>query len=140
MAGRWRSIRTGFLAWMVLSGVAATGQGSEGENGEDPVITRLADRGYRIGPEVQRIQDYRIHGFNYLDRKAIIFHAGASRQYLIRFRNPCQELRSSNTIAFTDTVGNLTTKDRVVARGPGGFPERCLIESMWELERIPEDG
>lgn len=133
----WRTRLLGVLLISMATGAAlAADTGAQG----DAVTDKLRDRGLVIGDEVDRIQNYRIHGFNSLDRKALIFNAGASRRYLIRLRNPCHELRSAEVIAFTDTVGNLTRKDKVVVEGAGGFVEHCLIDSLWTLETLPEEG
>ncbi len=104
---------------------------------EQDLLDKLEKRNFEVGQPVDRIQNYRINGWNSIDRRNLIFNAGASRNFLITLRNPCDGLRSSETLAFSSTVNSVTNKDRVVVRGSGGFIERCLIDEMYELTRIP---
>lgn len=121
-----RKVQTLAIA-LVLCGPVPGAQAEE--RGE-----RLAARGFVVKAEVERIQNYRINGWHYVDRRALVFRVGASRHYLVTLRKDCVELRGAEVVAFTDTVGNLTPKDRVIVHGPGGLVEHCLIESLYELE------
>ncbi|MGD8580502.1 MAG: DUF6491 family protein, partial [Lysobacterales bacterium] len=49
----------------------------------------LKDKGYTIGEPVDRIHDYTINGWNYVDRENLILLDGANRHYLVTFRNQC---------------------------------------------------
>jgi len=99
----------------------------------------LAKRGYVIGDPVERLHDYRINGWNSVDRTHVILTVGASDRYLVSLRNPCDGLRSAEHLAFTTTVGKLTKFDKLFVRDPGGFVETCLVDTMHELKRAPSN-
>jgi len=100
-----------------------------------PIAERLAKRGFTMGEEVKRIKDYRINGWNSVDRYAVIMNVGASKSYLVTVRSPCDGLRSAETLAFSTTIGDLTNKDKLVVRGNGGYLERCFIDTIHVLEK-----
>jgi hypothetical protein len=96
---------------------------------------QLAEKGYTIGPSVDRIQQFRVNGWNYLDREHVIVTVDASRRYLVSLRISCHGLTSAEVIAFTNTVSYLTTFDQLLVRDNGRMLERCPIKSMNELIR-----
>lgn len=118
-------------AAMLLAAGCAT------EGYEEPTLAeKLAQRGYAVGQPVEQLKDYLINGWNSVDRNNVIITVGASRNYLVSVRNPCEGLRSAERLAFTTTVGNLTDFDKLMVRGGGGLLEQCFIESIHELEKI----
>ncbi len=96
---------------------------------------QLVEKGYTIGPSVDRIQQFRVNGWNYLDRDHVIVTVDASRRYLVSLQTSCNGLLGAEVIAFTNTVSYLTTFDQLLVRDNGRMLERCPIESMNELIR-----
>jgi len=93
----------------------------------------LAEKNFRIDEPVSRIRDYRLNGWNYLDREHVIMHSGVADSYLVSLRTNCDGLFSAENIAFSTTVGSLTDMDRLIVRGPGRWVESCYIESLHKL-------
>jgi len=103
---------------------------------------QLEQKGYAIGEPVDRIHNYRLNGWNDVDRYNVIIRTGPSDRYLVSLKNPCDGLRSAQSIAFKTTTGSLTKFDSLQVRGSPGFVERCLIDSLHKLVKLekPETG
>ena len=97
---------------------------------------KLAEKNYQLGEPVEKIYDYRLDGWNYLDREHVIMHTGPSGHYLVSLRNPCVNLLGAEVIAFTTTVGHLTRYDKLLVKDTTRVLERCYIESLHKLEKI----
>ncbi len=126
----FRKTAISIIALLLIS--ACAGQPPESV----PLDERLAKHGYTLGQQVKRITDYRINGWNSMDRFSVIMNVGASKNYLIMVRNPCDGLRSAEHIVFSTTIGDLTDKDKLVVRGDGRYLESCYIDTIHELTRI----
>jgi hypothetical protein len=98
----------------------------------------LEQRGYRVVGENTEILNYRFNGWIPLDNRHLIINSGPKERYLVTFRSPCRELRTNETIAFTNTVNRLTKFDKAIVQGAGNIPENCYIESIHALEKIPK--
>ena len=114
----------------ILMGACATGS-ERPPNFEQ----RLADDGYVLGEQVERIMQYRLDGWSYLDPEHIVMQTGPSTQYLVSLAYRCRELGSAEDIAFTTTGGQLTRYDTLLVNGVGGVVERCPIRSLRRLEK-----
>jgi len=125
----FRKTAISIIALLLIS--ACAGQPPESV----PLDERLAKHGYTLGQQVKRITDYRINGWNSMDRFSVIMNVGASKNYLITVRNPCDGLRSAEHIAFSTTIGDLTDKDKLVVRGSGRYLENCYIDTIHELAK-----
>ena len=104
-----------------------------------PLDERLAKRGYIIAEPVKRLQDYRINGWNSVDRYNVILIVGASLTYLITVRSPCDGLNSAGNLAFSTTIGDLTDNDKLLVRSTGGYIEHCYIDKIHLLEKIGQN-
>jgi hypothetical protein len=129
----YRNIVAGMIVPLLV--VACAGQPPE----SIPLEERLAERGYTMGEQVKRIRDYRINGWNNVDRYNVIMNVGASKNYLVTVRSPCDGLRSAEHLAFSTTVGALTDKDKLVVRGSGRYLEQCYIDTIHLLEKADKD-
>lgn len=108
---------------------------------EEPLTLaqQLEQKRYTVGERVDRIRDYRLSGWNSIDDEHLIIHTGPRDSYLLTLKSPCHNLRSAEHIALSTTVGSVTTFDKIIVRShPAGFTERCLIEDMHELKRVPK--
>lgn len=104
---------------------------------EQSLEQKLADKNYEIHEEIDRIRDYRINGWNYVDDYNVVFQSGPSDHYLLTFNQRCINLRSAHTIAFTQTVGRVTRFDEVLVRDRTGLPaEKCMIDRIYRLEKL----
>ena len=100
---------------------------------------KLMEKGYRIGEQVTRISNYRLHGWSYVDEKNLIMQGGVRDYYLVSLRNDCRDMQSAMTIGFSSTVGALTDRDKVIVRGAGGYVNTCFIEALHRLEKIEKE-
>jgi len=96
---------------------------------------RLEARNYVLAEPVNRISYHRINGWSELDDRHVIISAGVSDHYLLTLRNSCRDLNSSMDIGFSATVGNLTTADKLIVKGPGGFLDYCYISTITRLKK-----
>lgn len=101
-----------------------------------PLEGHLLQHGYTIKGPVERVQAFRISGWNHLDRTHVILWASVRKPYLVTTMSPCDGLRYAETLAFTTTTGNLSRFEKLVVRSSGGFREECLIREINELERL----
>jgi len=99
------------------------------------VYQELDKRDLRIAEPVDRIQNYRISGWNYLDREHLILLDGVNRKYLVTLDRPCYGLQTNEVIAHTSTTSVLTTFDKFLVRDVGNVVEQCYIESLHRLEK-----
>lgn len=121
------------LALMAACALAACAASAEKPRTLDEL---LAERNYRLGEEVDRIYDYRIDGWNYLDREHLILRDGVRRNYLVTLVRPCNGLQSSEVIAHTSTISALTRHDRFMVREAGNFVDQCHIKALHRLETV----
>ena len=127
-----RLLKAGLYGTVIFVVTACTSQKSEPSSVEQ----LLAERGFEVGEPVERIQRFRVNGWNYLDRQNVIVTVDASRRFLISLRVTCNSLLGAEVIAFTNTVSYLTTFDNMLVRDRVSIVERCPIQSMHELKRI----
>lgn len=95
-------------------------------------------RGYRVIGETTEIYNYRLNAWSAIDDKHLMIRSGPKEQYLVTFKNNCHDLRTNETIAFSNTGTRLTKFDKAVVMGAGNIPQNCFIESIYQLEKIPK--
>lgn len=101
----------------------------------DKLATKLSDLGYAQGDVVERVQNYRVDGWNYLDDKHIVIYAGPSKRFLITTMINCPDLSSAERIGFTSTTNALTKFDKLIVRGAGGIAQNCAIDEIRQLNK-----
>jgi len=104
-----------------------------------PIEERMAAKGYLIKEPVKRLKDYRINGWSSVDRRNVILNVGASGNYLVTVRSPCEGLRSAEHLAFSTIIGDLTDKDKLIVRDSGGYLQNCYIDTIQTLEKIKRE-
>jgi len=104
-----------------------------------PIEEQMAAKGYLIKEPVKRLKDYRINGWSSVDRRNVILNVGASKNYLVTVRSPCEGLRSAEHLAFSTIIGDLTDKDKLMVRDSGGYIQNCYIDTIKTLEKIPSE-
>ncbi|WP_028080398.1 DUF6491 family protein [Solimonas soli] len=126
-----RGVVSGLLAACVLAACASSPSASRPKTLDD----KLAERGYKLGGDIDRIQNWSIDGWSYIDDEHVVFNAGPSRDYLVTVLMPCNGLSSANTIGFSTTVSAVTKFDKLVVRNTG-FTDQCPIRELHELKRV----
>lgn len=104
------------------------------ETAED-LNAKLGKLGYVQGDVVERVENYRIDGWNYLDDEHIVIYAGPSKRFLITSMINCPDLSSAENIGFTSTVNFVTKFDKLIVRGPGGIVRNCPITEIRMLSK-----
>lgn len=124
---------------VLLAAVSLLGACSQSgvRNDELPLDQHLARLGLRQGEGVKSIPAWETRGWEYLDKGHIVLGQAPGRRYLVAFSSPCSNLSLSNRLNISDTVGAVTTLDRIVSVDPAGIPEPCLIGRLYRLEPIP---
>lgn len=104
---------------------------------ELPLDRHLDKLGLRQGEAVKSIPVWDTADWEYLDKGHIILGQSPGRRYLVVFSAPCNNLAFSNRLNISNTVGSVTTLDRIISVDSAGIPEPCLIGQLYELERVP---
>lgn len=97
---------------------------------------KLAKKNYRMGEPVERIQQWRVDSWAYVDRRHLIMQTAPSTYYLVSLKNTCHGLGTAENIAFTTTTSQLTHFDKLLVRGSGGLKEQCYITALHKLEKV----
>ena len=119
--------------------IAAFGLSACASNKPKTFEGKLEAKGYQLGESVERVKNYRINGFEHLDEYHVIFTAGPSRDYLVKTKVRCYELRTVQDLAFTTLPGgDLTRLDQIIVPTTTS-PKRCPIDSIYKLEERDAD-
>ncbi|MFT3930373.1 MAG: DUF6491 family protein [Spongiibacteraceae bacterium] len=97
--------------------------------------TKLSALGYAQGEAVDRIEHYRVDGWNYIDDQHIVIYAGPSNRFLITLLTHCRDLSSTEHIGFTTTTNSLTKFDKLVVRDMSGIMQNCPITQINTLTK-----
>lgn len=97
---------------------------------------RLANLGYVMGEQIKFINNFQVSSWSPVDRKNVIIYAGASRNYLVTTRSPCDGLQETRDLAFSKTIGNLTDKDRLLVGRYSGHIDSCSIDTLHKLQKL----
>ena len=101
-----------------------------------PYDQRLAKMGYQQMEPVKEVRTHLISGWQPVDEHHMVLDAGPGRGFLVEFSRPCRSLKFGSRIAYSTTLGRLTRLDRIMVSDTPSFPEACLIEELYRLERI----
>jgi len=126
-----------FISIVVAATLAACAATPEGGK---TLEQKLAAKNYRLGEPVERIQQWRLDGWTYLDRQHVIMQTAPSTYYLVSLREICHGLSSAEDIAFTTTVNQLTRFDKLLVRSNHGSVDRCYISALHKLEKVKKEG
>lgn len=99
------------------------------------VSAKLTELGYEPGEAVDRVDNYRVNGWNYIDNRHIVIYAGPAKRFLITTLNDCQDLSSTEHIGFTSTVNSLTKFDKLIVRSASGIMQNCPITEIRTLSK-----
>lgn len=94
----------------------------------------LANLGYRPGEEIDRLSQYRISNWTYIDRQHFLFSSGPTHAYLISLKTPCSELSSVENLAFRTRTESLTPFDQIIV-STSATPRYCAIDNIQKLYR-----
>jgi hypothetical protein len=128
------NMMSGLLALALLLPACAVGPAKESKSLDE----MLADKGYRVGEEIQQIQMFKFNNWTRLDNLHFILHSRVTDHYLVTLGSACDGLLYGATINLSSTVGQFTKFDYVVVSNPNRMPERCHVKTLNELEKIEQ--
>lgn len=102
---------------------------------EQTTTEQLRERGYEKAERIERIKNYRVSNWSYVDDRHVIFGAGPRDNYLISLTADCSDLRTAEQIGFTTTTTDVTVFDQLVVKTTIG-PRKCPIESLHALRKL----
>ncbi|MEH6558384.1 MAG: DUF6491 family protein [Oceanicoccus sp.] len=109
-----------------------------------PPAQLAQDRGYELGEPVDKIMNYRLDRWNYINPQAVIIHSGVNRDHLVTLRDRCHELMSAEVIATTSTGSAMRARfDAIIVSLDGSRPtnsasntRKCYIDSIYAISKI----
>ena len=105
---------------------------------EEKVSAALEQLKMTPATKTERIRDYQVTGWRYIDAYNLIIQAGLKDQYLVSFQSPCFPLQTAFAIGFTSRTGTLDKFEDIIVRDSVGRPERCAISEIVKLKPIPD--
>lgn len=105
----------------------------------DRLAETLTKMSLEKGDTQDRILNYNIRSWKYVDNKHIILEARRKEFYLLELRSPCTNLSGALDIGFTSFGSSLTKFERIVVREPVGIDENCSIKEIYALNAIETD-
>ncbi len=100
---------------------------------EDKVATTLEKMELEKGDTKDRILNYSIRSWKYVDRKHIILEARRKEYYLVTLRTPCTGLSSAMDIGFTSFGSSLNKFEKIIVKNTTGPNESCSIKEITQL-------
>ena len=98
---------------------------------------RVAELGFRVGPETKVIPGGGIKERTWVDKRNIIVPGTDSRSYMIRFWQSCQGTATKEMVPrSTKKVGQISKYDRYAPLYEGKNIAICQIKYIYELEPI----
>jgi hypothetical protein len=102
-----------------------------------PPAQLAQDRGYELGKPIDRIMNYRLDSWNYINPQAVIIHAGGNR-------DRCHELMNTEVLATTSTGSAMRAKfDAIIVSLAGSrlahstsSTRKCYIEAIYLISRV----
>lgn len=102
---------------------------------EQTTAELLRERGFEKAERVERIKNYRINDWSYVDDRHVIFGAGPRDNYLVSLTSDCTDLRAAEQIGFTTTTNDVTPFDQLLVKTSIG-PRKCPIDSLHALRKL----
>ncbi|MGI1678831.1 MAG: DUF6491 family protein [Cellvibrionaceae bacterium] len=100
---------------------------------EDKLATTLEKMELTTGEPKDRILNYNVRSWKYVDSRHIILEARRKEFYLINFRTPCTGLSGALDIGFTSFGSSLSKFEKIIVREPHGMDQDCSIKDIIEL-------
>jgi len=129
-----KNLSISVLLVMSVSLIAAcTGQGRTSAQSET-LEQRLAVMGYIGRTEVKSINNYKLNGWNVVNKQAIVIKSSPKQHYLLTFARRCQDLSTTEALRIDSSTNVVTRFDKIVV-GPSGMHNHCPIDRIYELRR-----
>lgn len=104
----------------------------------EELAAKLTKLGYTEGETIERLANYRVDGWNYVDDRHIVLYVGPSKRFLITTMVDCHDLHGAENIGFTSTASYVTKFDRLIVRDAAGMVQHCPITELKTLNKTPK--
>jgi len=129
-----RKISTGLFVFFIALVFAVSAQA---QTPSSTIENRVAELGFRIGPEINTIVGGDIAKRTWVNKKNIIVPGSDSRSYLVRFRESCAGTATKQMVPRIVKIrGNVSQYDTFVTRYRTRDLAKCEIRWVYELEPI----
>ena len=102
-------------------------------------LVQADELGYSDKTEIKRLSNFRLNGWNYVDNYHVIIKSSPTRNYLIRFRSTCNDLRHATSIGFKTALGSISRGDKMIIQDMGNWLRDCRVDTIFELTRKPRE-
>lgn len=126
-----------FAGLLVITLAACSGAGEPKESGQS-VDEILAGKNLRITEEVDKLVNFNIRTWQYVNRQNVILEDGPRTKYLVELNSKCPNLEFAQLIAFTSYGRMVHKSDYIIVTDAPGHVERCMIRRFYDLEEIPK--
>lgn len=123
------------IAQLTLSGCTQNPV-SQQANAEAAINETLADMKLERSSTVQRIPDFQIDNWKYVDHYHIIIETRPKERYLIAFQMYCDGISNRFKIGYTSKTGALDRFEKIIVEQPLGRMEECYIQDIVKLKNI----
>jgi hypothetical protein len=97
----------------------------------------LAQMGYAGRSPVDRISQYQLRDWKYVNDHAVVLETGSRSHHLVTFSISCPELRTAMAIAIKSGMNSVTKHDDIIVRTSPGL-RRCPISEIFLLKEASE--
>lgn len=125
------------LALAMLTALVACAGAEQKPDEERTVEQILEQKNLRIVEEVDKLINFNIRGWQYVNRQNVVLEDGPSKNYLVELNTPCPNLEFAQVIAFTSFGRIVNRSDFIVVTDAPGRVQRCMIRTFYNLEKIP---
>ncbi len=123
-----KHVTVGLLGAALLIGCAAPGESPD-------MQLRLAEMGYRIVADDQRVPSFPITGWQWADDRHLVISAGLNNRYMVSLASNCEGLATAFRVGFTTPGGGSRAEhfEDLVLRSPESGAQRCSIRDIYRL-------
>lgn len=119
---------------LTIAVMACANQSSKPELSLDQQLEAL---GYTNKTQTERINNYRLNGWRYVNDSALIINSSPKRHYLITLSQKCWELASAVRIAVDSDAEAVSRFNKVIVTDGVRNTVTCQIDNIYTLDKKP---
>lgn len=125
-------LKTMLVAGLVLTLTACAGTAPKTEKSVDEILT---EKNLEIVEEVDKLINFNIHGWEYVNTRNVVLIDGPSKKYLVELNTPCRNLDYAQRIAFTSFGRVVSKNDKLIVTDGPGHVENCFMKAFYLLKK-----
>jgi len=127
-----------FLIPLLMACATPQQQSVSPQQQPETVESQLMELQFQVGDPVERIYDFRVDGWKFLDKKNLLMHGGDSQSYLVTLKPSCNglSLPTSLLVPLASKQGTLTKNDRFQVRNKENTIDYCRVNLIHDLVPI----